>query len=169
MWFGVRRLCIHIFNMRKSTQFENLKVLPGMSSSCTMYKRKLQMRAPVGNKGVPWLWALGRNKEIRFQSNRDDCQTSSLGPGGREAAIRCCLSPPHGGPCEHEPPGSSPGRLCQQAVSVESQSNYFRLAGYVVSLTTTQLCCYKAAVDSMWMNRESCVLIKTWLIKTVAV
>lgn len=54
MWFGVRRLCIHIFNMRKSTQLENLKVFPGMSSSCTTYKRKLQMRALVWNKGVPW-------------------------------------------------------------------------------------------------------------------
>lgn len=49
MWFGGRQLCIHIFNIRKSTQLEeSINVLPGMSSSYTMYKKKLSRWPGVG-------------------------------------------------------------------------------------------------------------------------
>lgn len=48
---------------------------------------------------MPWLSALGRNREIKFQSYRGDHQTSSLGLSSGEEVVPRCPSPPHGGPC----------------------------------------------------------------------
>lgn len=68
MWLEARWLCTDIFNIRKSTQLEeNLNVLPGMSGSYTITKKKLSKRPDSGvlvwNKGGPRLWALGRDRK----------------------------------------------------------------------------------------------------------
>lgn len=82
MWFGARWLCIHIFNIRKSTQLvENLNVLPRMSSGYAMNKKKLS-RWPDWGSCLKQGCALGLST----------WQKQEVGQGNKESKLQRWLS-----------------------------------------------------------------------------
>ena len=105
MWFGARWLCIHSFNIGKSTQLEkNFRELLGMSSSYAIDKEKLSRWPGLGScvrQGCALARSTGQRQEVGQGTNISKLQSwfSGFISGMREAVIPCCLPPPCGGLC----------------------------------------------------------------------